>query len=394
MSTPPSPSASLPLSDITVVGIEQAVAAPLATRQLADLGARVIKVERPGGGDFARKYDGVVHGSSSAFVWLNRGKESVELDVSADEGRRALDELLSRADVLVANLSPRALRNLGLDVDTLRENHPHLIACHISGYSADGPSAEKKAYDALIQAEAGLMSITGSPGAPAKTGISVVDISAGSFAYSGILAALRHRDRTGEVLPVSVSLFDAMTEWMGYPLYYSLHGGESMEPMGTSHPTIAPYGAFQTSDGESVMIAVQNEREWAGLCDRVLGRPELATDSRFATNSLRVANRADLEDELTSAFRELDLTTALERLEDARIAWSRMNSLASLGEHPEIERASRWIPTEVPGATVRTLRPTATPGGRYAEGLAVPGFGEHTDSVLSELGQLNQEIKV
>ncbi|TQC48169.1 CoA transferase [Rhodococcus sp. WS4] len=381
----------LPLADVTVVGIEQAVAAPLATRQLADLGARVIKVERPGGGDFARNYDTVVHGQASAFVWLNRGKESVELDLASPDGQRTLHALLDRADVLVANLSPRALRSLGLDIDSLRSRHPDLIACLISGYPADGPSRDKKAYDALIQAEAGLMSITGSPGAPAKTGISVVDIAAGSFAYSGILAALRHRDRTGEALPVQVSLFEAMTEWMGYPLYYALHSGASPEPMGTSHPTIAPYGAVSAAGGEQVMIAVQNEREWANLCRQVIGRPDLAADPRFCSNSQRVAHRLALDTELASAFATLDVADLLERLDTAQIAWSRLNTLDAMSTHPELTAESRWLSTEIPGAVVSTLRPTATPGGRCAVGGAVPACGEHTAAVLAELQLISEE---
>lgn len=381
----------LPLADVTVIGIEQAVAAPLATRHLADLGARVIKIERPGGGDFARNYDTVVAGQSSVFVWLNRGKESVELDLASEDGQRILHRLLDRADVLVANLSPRALRALELDLPAVQSRHPGLIPCYISGYSPDGPARDKKAYDALIQAESGLMSMTGSPGAPAKTGISVVDIAAGSFAYSGILGALRHRDRTGEVLPVQVSLFDAMTEWMGYPLYYARHGGGSPEPMGTSHPTIAPYGAITTSGGQQVMIAVQNDREWSSLCAKVLHRADLTTDPRFCSNSLRVTNRSALDAELASEFAQLDITTAIDRLDDAKIAWSNLNTLDSLLTHPELENENRWIATQTPGAVIKTLRPTATPGGRCAQGGSVPTFGEHTAAVFEEFTLTGEE---
>ncbi|MFC4495115.1 CaiB/BaiF CoA transferase family protein [Streptomyces ovatisporus] len=377
--------ARLPLEDVTVVALEQAVAAPLATRQLADLGARVIKVERPDGGDFARGYDRAVHGGSSAFVWLNRGKESVELDLK-DPGRRAaLDRMLERADVLVANLAPAALTRLGLGVGTLRRRHPALVVCRISGYAPDGPQPEKKAYDALIQAEAGVMSLTGTPGAPAKTGISIADIAAGSYAFSGILAALRHRDATGEVLPVQVSLFDCLTEWMAHPLYHTLYGGTAPVPMGTSHPAIAPYGAYATADGASLLIAVQNEREWARLCSGVLEAPALAAEPRFRSNSRRVAARSSLEAELApriGAYTAAELTA---RLDAAGIAWGRLTELADLPSHPELCRAGRWLETPTEHGTVRTLFPPGAPGGRVEESGAVPALGQHTASVLAEL---------
>jgi len=375
----------LPLEDVTVVGLEQAVAAPFATRQLADLGARVIKVEHPVGGDFARAYDDVVGGQSSAFVWLNRGKQSVQLDLKSGDGRQALEEILARADVLVANLSPRALTALRLDIDTVRSRHPDLIACTISGYAPDGPHPEKKAYDALIQAEAGLMALTGLPGAPAKAGISIADIAAGSFAYSGILAALRHRDRTGEALPVAVSLFGALTEWMAYPFYYTAHGGRAPVPMGTAHPTIAPYGAVPTGDGTRVMIAVQNDREWRRFCADVLLRPEWSDDPRLRTNPLRVANREFLDallDQTCGAVPETELVT---RLEGAGIAWARLNGIEDLVRHPELAASSRWLTTTTPAGGVRTLAPVATPGDRHAGGGAVPALGEHTATVLAEL---------
>jgi itaconate CoA-transferase len=375
----------LPLEDITVVGIEQAVAAPLATRQLADLGARVIKVERPDGGDFARRYDDVVLGESSAFVWLNRGKESVQLDLRSGEGRAAIHGLLARADVVVVNLAPRALAALHLDQATLQSRYPALIVCTISGYAPDGPTPQKKAYDALIQAETGLMSITGTPGEPAKTGISIADIAAGSFAFSGVLAALRHRDRTGEALPVQVSLFAALTEWMGYPLYYASHSGKSPEPMGTAHPTIAPYGAVRTADGGTVMIAVQNEREWARLCTDVVNLPELGSDPRFSSNSGRVAHRTELDSQLAEAISLLTQQALIARLDAAQIAWSHLAGVADLANHPELTVPNRWLDTGTPRGQVRTLVPQATPGGRYADGGAVPALGEHTASVLAEL---------
>jgi crotonobetainyl-CoA:carnitine CoA-transferase CaiB-like acyl-CoA transferase len=382
---------ALPLEDLTVVGLEQAVAAPYATRLLADLGARVIKVEHPEGGDFARAYDDVVGGLSSVFVWLNRGKESVQLDLRSAAGRDALEDLLGAADVVVANLSPRALASLGLDVETLGSRHPALIVCTISGYAPDGPQAERKAYDALIQAESGLMALTGWPGSPAKVGISVADIAAGSFAHSGILAALRHRDRTGEVLPVHVPLFGALSEWMAYPLYYTSHGGAAPEPMGTAHPTIAPYGAMPTADGGSLMIAVQNDREWRRLCTEVLDAPSLLENPRLASNALRVTHRAELDELVDEAFRAVPEAVLVERLESARIAWARLNQVTDLPRHPELTVPARWLDTPTPNGRVRTLSPVATPGGRVARGGAVPGLGQQTEAVLAELAARRKE---
>lgn len=377
---------TFPLGDVTVVSLEQAVAAPLATRQLADLGARVIKVERPAGGDFARGYDETVLGQSSVFVWLNRGKQSVRIDLKSEHGLRAVDKLLARADVFVANLAPRVLETLRLDIRRVQERHPHLIACVISGYAPDGPTPHKKAYDALIQAETGLMSLTGLPGAPAKAGISIADIAAGSYAFSGVLAALRHRDRTGEALPVQVSLFDALTEWMAYPLYYTSYGGQAPRPMGTAHPTIAPYGAVRTADGATLMIAVQNEREWQRLCGDVLSIPDLAADERFTSNSRRAAHRDKLDDELAGAFGKLTETEAAARLDEAQIAWSRINDVTGLATHPELRRPNRWIDTWTPAGGVRTLVPPALPGGRLALG-EVPALGEHDAEVMADLAE-------
>jgi crotonobetainyl-CoA:carnitine CoA-transferase CaiB-like acyl-CoA transferase len=375
----------LPLDGVTVVAVEQAVAAPFATRQLADLGARVIKIERPDGGDFARGYDTVVDGESSAFVWLNRGKESVQLDVKDPVGRETLDRLLTRADVLVVNLAPAALERLGLTAAALAPRHPQLVVCTVAGYPPGGPSRTKKAYDALIQAEAGLMSLIGAPGAPAKVGISIADIAAGSHAYSGVLAALRHRDRTGEALPVDVSLFGALAEWMAYPLYYTRYAGVAPVPMGTAHPTIAPYGAVTAADGRSIMIAVQNEREWVRLCTEVLDDAGLAADDRFCTNSRRVAHRAELDAALAAGFARHRTEVLVARLDAAGIAWGRLTQLADLAAHPELAPDDRWLTTGTPAGPVRTLRPTGAPGDRVAEGGAVPGLGEHTAAVLAEL---------
>jgi crotonobetainyl-CoA:carnitine CoA-transferase CaiB-like acyl-CoA transferase len=385
VTAPSAPGARLPLDGITVVAVEQAVAAPLATRQLADLGARVIKVERPDGGDFARGYDHVVHGTSSAFLWLNRGKESVQLDLKDPAAVADLHLLLERADVVVANLAPAALGRLGLDEAALRERHPGLIVCLISGYAPGGPLAEKKAYDALVQAETGVMSLTGTPGAPAKVGVSIADIAAGSYAFSGVLAAVRHRDVTGEALPVHVSLFDALTEWMAHPLYYTLYGGNAPEPMGTSHPAIAPYGTFTAADGTSLLIAVQNEREWARLCADVLDAAPLAADGRFRSNPDRVANRSALDAELGARFAAHSSSELTARLDAAGIAWGRMTAVADLPSHPELAREGRWMDTPTPGGTVRTLRPPGIPGDRAAEGGALPALGTHTASVLDEL---------
>lgn len=376
----------LALDGITVVTVEQAVAAPLATRQLADLGARVIKVERPDGGDFARYYDHAVSGQSSNFVWLNRGKESIQLDLKAQAGVDALHGLLARADVVVCNLAPSARERLGLTVSELAGRYPALIACFISGYRPDGPNRTKKAYDALIQAEAGLMSITGGPGAPAKSGVSAADIAAGTQALTGVLAAIRHRDIHGEALPVEVSLFDALTEWMSYPLYYTQYGGEMPEPMGTAHPTIAPYGAFAAADGQSVLIAVQNEREWVRLCAEVLDDSDMARDTRFKSNSDRVANRDELEAVLRAGFARYPADEVVHRLEAAGIAWGRLTEIADLAGHPELAAEQRWIDTVTPTGTVRTLRPVGTPGGRSAAGNDVPRLGAHTTAVLTEFG--------
>ena len=378
---------SLPLDDVTVVSLEQAVAAPFATRHLADLGARVIKIERPDGGDFSRSYDHVVNGESSVFLWLNRGKRSIALDLKDPAHRERLDRLLATADVLVANLAPRVLNRMGLTATDLKTSFPGLIVCQISGYDQHGPFAERKAYDALIQAECGLMNLTGAPDAPAKVGISIADIAAGSYAFSGVLAALRHRDRTGETLPVDVSLFGALLEWMSYPLYYAHHSGNEPQPMGTRHPTIAPYGAVTTRDGRSLMIAVQNEREWKRLCTDVLDAPEIAADGRFSTNSDRVANRVALDRSVDEQFGNLDHDEAVRRLNTAEIGWTQLNGVADLMDHPEVATPRRWMETKTPNGPVPTLTPTGTPGGRHAEDVRLPALGEHTTEFTGQGGQ-------
>jgi crotonobetainyl-CoA:carnitine CoA-transferase CaiB-like acyl-CoA transferase len=384
MSSPPG--GRLPLSGVTVVACEQAVSTPLATRQLADLGARVIKVEREDGGDFARRYDEVVHGQSSVFLWLNRGKESIQLNLKNPAALEALHGLLDRADVFVANLAPSALRRLGLTVAELRERHPRLIPCVVSGYSQTGSNAGKKAYDALIQAESGLMSLTGAAGRPAKVGISIADIAAGTYACSGVLAAIRHRDVTGEALPVEVSLFSALTEWMAYPLYYTQHSGTAPTPMGTSHPTIAPYGAFPTGDGRSIMLAVQNDREWARLCTDVLKQPDLAGDPRFSSNTRRTAHRGELDETLAKGFARYSAEELTSQLDAAGIAWGHLTEVSELAGHPELAAEDRWLQTGTEVGPVPTLRPPGVPGDRVDEEAAVPALGQHTSAVLAEFG--------
>jgi itaconate CoA-transferase len=320
-----SPPLPLPLAGVTVVNLEQAVAAPFATRQLADLGARVIKIERPDGGDFARRYDESVHGQSSYFVWLNRSKESLTLAVKTPEGRAVLDELLAGADVLVRNLGPGAAARLVIDAASLADRHPRVIPCSISGYGPDGPWAGRKAYDLLMQCETGLVSLTGRPGEAAKAGISVADIAAGMYAYSGILTTLYRRATTGWISAVEVSLFDALAEWMGSPAYYTRYGGRQPPRAGAQHATIAPYGPFTAAGGQTVLLAVQNEREWHAFCRIVLDDPTLAEEPRFPTNSARVDHRDAVNGVISARFASLDVGTVLRLLDKAGVAHSRLN---------------------------------------------------------------------
>ena len=380
------------LSGLTVVSLEQAVAAPFATRQLADLGARVIKIERPGTGDFARGYDESVHGNSSYFVWLNRSKESLTLDVKAPEGRRILGELIERADVFVQNLGPGAAARLGTDAATLRRAHPDLITCTISGWGTDGPWADRKAYDLLVQCETGLLSVTGTPGEMVKAGISVADIAAGMYAYSGVLTALLRRSLSGEATAVEVSLFEALAEWMGAPAYYTAGSGRPPVRAGAAHATIAPYGPYRTADG-TVLLAVQNEREWRRLCDCLLGGDgqRTAEDPRFAVNSARVGHRGELDELLGAAIgaRPSEEVTAL--LDKAGIANARIRDMPGFLDHPVLSGRDRWQPVDVPGGTVSALRP---PADLRADGAGiepvmgpVPAVGAHTDAILAELGR-------
>jgi len=377
--------AGLPLAGLTVVSLEQAVAAPFATRQLADLGARVIKVERSGAGDFARDYDRAVHGQASYFVWLNRGKESIELDVKSPHGQRMLTALVARADVFVQNLAPGAADRLGLSGSVLRSRHPRLICCSVSGYGSDGPYAHKKAYDLLVQCEAGLLSVTGSPDQPAKAGISVADIAAGMYAFSGVLTALYERERTGAGSIVEVAMLEALGEWMTQPYLYSVYGGEPPRRTGARHASISPYGPYATGDGE-VFLGLQNEREWAVLCREILAQPELIHDARFAKNSDRVANDGQLTPIIEAALAELSADEVTARLDAAGIANARLRTPAEFAAHPQLAARDRWRDVSTPAGTVRMLVPPVTVPGREAATGSVPALGQHTAAILAELG--------
>jgi crotonobetainyl-CoA:carnitine CoA-transferase CaiB-like acyl-CoA transferase len=379
------------LTGITVVSVEQAVAAPFATRQLADLGARVIKVERPEG-DFARAYDRAVRGWSSHFVWLNRSKESVVLDLKTSRGREALSRLLQRADVFVQNLSPGALDRLGFAPEEVSRRYPQLVVCSISGYGSTGQYRDRKAYDLLIQAESGLLSITGTPEEPVKVGISVADIAAGMYALSGILAALYRRERTGRGALLEVSLLDSLAEWMGYPLYYTAYGGHPPARTGAHHATIAPYGPFPTADGV-VFLAVQNDREWERFCREVLQRPELARDPRFATNPDRVRHRPALEALIRETFRGLSTAQLTQRLEAADVAYGELRTVQGLLEHPQLAARDRWRRVDSPvGPLLALLPPFSVPAEEPLLG-PVPRLGEHTESVLREIGMEPEEVR-
>lgn len=388
MTLPP----TLPLSGITVVSLEQAVAAPYATRQLADLGARVIKVERPGGGDFARRYDESVLGQSSYFVWLNRSKESVTLDVKHPASREILTELIADADVFVHNLAPGAATRLGVHAEPLRALNSRLVHCTISGYGTDGPWAHRKAYDLLVQCETGVVSLTGTEEVMAKVGISIADIAAGMYAYSGILTALLQRANTGEGTTVEVSLFEALAEWMGSPAYYTRYGPHQPKRAGAEHATIAPYGPFTSKDGDPVVLAVQNEREWVTLCDRLLGDVTVASDERFATNPARVTHREALNALLQRRFDTLSTEDAVALLDEAGVANGRVNSVAEFLAHPVLAERGRWRAVGSPGGVIEALRPPADLGGVDPVMNPVPAPGEHTERILRALGRTDDDI--
>ncbi len=376
---------TLPLTGVTVVSLEQAVAAPFATRQLADLGARVIKVERAGVGDFARDYDRAVLGQASYFVWLNRGKESIELDVKSERGQQVLAALLARADVFVQNLAPGAAGRLGLSADVLRGRHPRLICCSVSGYGPDGPQTHKKAYDLLVQCEAGLLSVTGSPETPSKAGISVADIAAGMYAFSGVLTALYERERTGRGTALEVAMLDALGEWMSQPYLYSVYGGQPARRTGARHASISPYGPYAVADGQ-VFLGLQNEREWAVLCRDILGAPELIEDPRFATNTDRVANDDQLTPIIEAALRQLTAEEVEIRLDVAGIANARLRTPAEFAAHPQLAARDRWRDVDTPAGPVRALLPPVTVPGREPVMGPVPELGQHTTAILAELG--------
>ncbi|MBT9464207.1 CaiB/BaiF CoA-transferase family protein [Hydrogenophaga sp.] len=381
-----------PLDGITVVSLEHAVAAPFCTRQLADLGARVIKVERPGTGDFARAYDTRVQGQSSHFVWINRSKESLTLDLKQAGAMAVLGELLDQADVLVQNLAPGAAARMGLSYAALKERHPRLIVCDISGYGEDGPYRDKKAYDLLIQSEAGLLSITGTPEEPSKAGNSAADIAAGMYAFTSILAALMLRQRTGEGSHIDVSMLESLTEWMGYPLYYAFEGAPPPPRTAASHASIYPYGPFQAGDGGTVMLGLQNEREWKAFCDQVLRQPELAADPRFDANARRNENRAELKALILQAFAGLSAQDVIDRLDEAQIANARMNDMAGVWAHPQLRARERWQTVGTPAGPVPALLPPGR-SNRFAPRMdPVPAVGEHTESILRELGRSVTDI--
>lgn len=368
-----------PLEGLLVVALEQAVAAPFCTSRLADAGARVIKIERPEG-DFARNYDHVAHGESAYFVWLNRGKESVVLDIKDADDAALLHRMVARADVLVQNLAPGAAERAGFGSEELRRRHPRLITCDISGYGEDGPYRDMKAYDLLIQCETGLASITGAPERPGRVGVSVADIACGMYAHAGILQALYERERTGVGRGLAVSLFDSIADWMTVPLLHQDYGGKAPQRVGLNHPSIAPYGAFALKDGHAVVISIQNEREWLRLCAEVLEQPDLAGDPRFSSNNARVANRPDLDAAVAAVFATLDRDEAQARLRRAGIAFGSLNSVADLSAHSQLRR----MEVGTPSGPVTGVAPPVRWRGQAFEPRPIPAIGQHTDQLRKE----------
>lgn len=388
MSTP----APRPLDGITVVSLEHAIAAPFASRQLADLGARVIKVERPGVGDFARAYDTRVHGEASHFVWTNRSKESLTLDLKNPDALAALMDLLAGADVLLQNLAPGAAARMGLSFEALHARHPKLIVCDISGYGDDGPYRDKKAYDLLIQSEAGFLSITGTPETPSKAGCSIADIAAGMYAYTSILSALLLRGKTGEGSHIDVSMLESLGEWMGFPMYYAFEGAAPPPRAGASHAAIYPYGPFAVGDGGTVMLGLQNEREWKIFCDQVLQNPQLATDPRFDANAKRSANRDELRALIVQTFAGMTTEEVEARLDEAQIANARMNDMAGLWAHPQLKARERWRDVGSPAGEIPALLPPGRNNAFDYRMDAIPKLGEHSEAILRELGRSDAQI--
>ncbi len=381
-----------PLDGITVVSLEHAIAAPFCTRQLADMGARVIKIERPGSGDFARGYDERVRGLSSHFVWTNRSKESLTLDLKREEAGGIMERLLASADVLVQNLAPGAAARLGLSFETLHQKYPRLIVCDISGYGEGGPYQDKKAYDLLIQSESGFLSVTGTQEDPVKAGSSIADIAAGMYAYSAILNALLLRQKTGLGSRLDVSMLESMVEWMGFPMYYAFEGGSPPVRAGASHASIYPYGPFPVGGGATIMLGVQNDREWRVFCAQVLRQAELAEDPRFTSNSLRTANRADLRALIVAAFADLSIEQVTQRLEDAQIANARVNDMAGVWAHPQLQARARWSRVDSPAGELPALLPPASSSAFAPRMDAVPAVGQNTDAVLASLGYAPEQV--
>ena len=382
-----------PLEGVTVVALEHVIAGPFCTRQLADLGARVIKIERPGVGDPARAYDERVNGLSSHFVWTNRSKESITLDLKKDEAKQIVLQLLEKADVLVQNLAPGAAARMGFSYDALKERFPRLIVCDISGYGADGPYRDKKAYDLLIQAESGLVSVTGTPDTPTKAGCSIVDISAGMYSFTNILAALIQRGKTGTGCRIDVSMLESMGEWMTFPLYYAYDGATPPARTGAAHATIYPYGPFKAGDGSVVMVGLQNEREWAVFCDKVLEKPELKSDERFSSATRRSDARQALHQIIVDAFAGLTGDEVFARLDEAKIGNSSLNDMQHVWNHKQLAARNRWTEVDTPVGKVKAMMPPGMPEGFEPRMDAIPDIGEHTDAILAELGYCGEKIK-
>jgi itaconate CoA-transferase len=381
-----------PLEGVTVVALEHVIAAPFCTRQLADLGARIIKIERPGVGDPSRAYDTRVRGLSSHFVWTNRSKESLTLDLKHDEARAIVRKLLQGADVLIQNLAPGAAARMGFSYEQLQDAYPRLIVCDISGYGADGPYRDKKAYDLLIQSESGLLSVSGTPETPSKAGCSIVDIASGMYAYSNILAALIERGRSGKGCRIDISMLESMAEWMSFPLYYAYDGAPPPPRAGASHATIYPYGPFPAGDGKVVMLGLQNEREWAVFCDKVLQRPELKTDERFSSGPKRSAARKELYDIIVELFSALSAEQVVARLDEAQIGNARMNDMHEVWEHAQLAARQRWREVASPAGAIKALLPPGVPESFSPRMDAIPAVGEHTDAILGELGYASAAI--
>jgi itaconate CoA-transferase len=375
-----------PLEGVTVVALEHVIAGPFCTRQLADLGARIIKIERPEVGDPARAYDERVRGMSSHFVWTNRSKESITLDLKQEEARRIVHQLLTKADVLVQNLAPGAAARMGFSYDALRDTYPRLIVCDISGYGSDGPYRDKKAYDLLIQSESGLLSVTGTPETPSKAGCSIVDIASGMYAYTNILAALIQRGRTGKGCRIDVSMLESMVEWMSFPLYYAYDGAHPPVRAGASHATIYPYGPFPCGDGKVVMLGLQNEREWAVFCDKVLDQPALKTDPRFNSGPKRSQARAELYGIIAEAFSSSTAQQIVERLDAAQIGNARMNDMHEVWDHAQLRARKRQVEVQTPAGPIQAMLPPGVPDDFEPRMDPIPAVGQHTDAILAELG--------